>query len=320
MPTTNDVTADALGPAGRARCVEHVGAAGLICPAPRGRRRRARRRTTRTHRGRRPPKARRTATPGASFTAPAAAGGELRVGQERLGAGVVEDVGELLGRQVPVERNEDPGRHAAGHDGLDVLAAVAAEHGDGVAVGKARRPEAVDETVDPLVRARSRLIVPNSSMIAGPSGSAAASVPEMLGHARPFRCSRSVRPAEATARIVRAKLRSVADDTWPPLVRRRRRPPRQRLPALLLHQGDRPGGRLPGRRPRPGPRCPGPRRRLRPRPPRPRPRRPGLRGRRRRHLGAVHLPGPGRHAARRCRSPSNAPTPGRCASTRSSTP
>ena len=33
-----------------------------------------------------------------------------------------------------------------------------------------------------------------------------------------------------------------------PLVRGRRRPPRVGLPAVLLHQGDRPGGRLPGRR------------------------------------------------------------------------
>ena len=96
-----------------------------------------------------------------------------------------------------------------------------------------------------------------------------------------------------------------------PLVRADRRPPRRGLPALLVHQGHRPGGRLPGRALGLEPGDAGARRRLRPGPPRPRAGRAGHRGRTastsasgsstwpaaatppaRRHLRAARRPGP----------------------------
>ena len=87
-----------------------------------------------------------------------------------------------------------------------------------------------------------------------------------------------------------------------PLVRARRRPPGRRLPALLVHQGDRAGGRIPGRRAGAGAGDAGARRGVRTRPARPCAGCPGDRGRRRRHQPAVRRPGgPGRAAGRQLR-------------------
>ena len=90
--------------------------------------------------------------------------------------------------------------------------------------------------------------------------------PTTAATARPRR-GRSSRPSGSASAAARLR---VTDDARP-LVRAGRRPPRRRLPPLLVHQGHRAGGRVPRRRPRPRARDAGARRRLRPGPPRPRP-------------------------------------------------
>ena len=74
------------------------------------------------------------------------------------------------------------------------------------------------------------------------------------------------------------------------------RPPRVGLPAVLVHQGDRAGGRLPGRGAGAGARDAGARRRLRARPPCPRPGSAGHRGPRRRHQRSASSSSPARDA------------------------
>ena len=68
------------------------------------------------------------------------------------------------------------------------------------------------------------------------------------------------------------------------------RPPRRRLPALLVHEGHRAGGRVPRRRPGSRAGIPGARRRVRARPARTGAGRPGHRGGRGRHLAALRRP------------------------------
>ena len=83
-----------------------------------------------------------------------------------------------------------------------------------------------------------------------------------------------------------------------PLVRGPGRPPRVGLPPLLVHQGHRAGGGLPGRRARARAGHAGARRGLRAGPPRPRPRPARHRGPRRRHLRPLRRAGPARRARR----------------------
>ena len=112
--------------------------------------------------------------------------------------------------------------------------------------------------------------------------------------------------------------RESSEEVAGPLVRADRRAPRRGVPALLVHQGDGPGGRPRGRRARPAPGRPCARRRVRTRTPRPRAGPAGVRRPRHRHLGRVRRAGPPRRA-RRCdvRAPRR---PGDGRSTPSSTP
>ena len=131
-------------------------------------------------------------------------------------------------------------------------------------------------------------------------------------------------PAAATwqyhpARTGSARHRPASDDRAGPLVRAGRRPPRRGLPALLVHQGHRAGGRLPRRRAGPASRgmrvldvgC-GPGRHAHALGRR------GIEVHRRRHQPALRRPRHGRRPARG--DLRSGPTPGRSPSTPSSTP
>ena len=76
---------------------------------------------------------------------------ELVSADEGLGPGVAEQVRDLGGDQVPVDRDEGDAGVGTGEGDLEPLVAVAGDDGDRVAAVDADLAEAVDQTVDALV-------------------------------------------------------------------------------------------------------------------------------------------------------------------------
>ncbi len=90
--------------------------------------------------------------------------GELALDDQRLGAGVLEDVGDLRLAEVPVDGHErEPGLHR-GPVGLDQLGAVRHHDGDRVAGHDAERGEAARG----LVHARPEIPVGHRIAVEGP--------------------------------------------------------------------------------------------------------------------------------------------------------
>ena len=76
---------------------------------------------------------------------------EVMADDDCLRPGVAEDVGDLGGDEVPVDRHEHDAGVRAGERRLEPLVAVAADDRDRVAGSDAGVAEAVDQAVDPLV-------------------------------------------------------------------------------------------------------------------------------------------------------------------------
>ena len=74
-------------------------------------------------------------------------GGHARVEEQRLRLGVLHDVADVLGREVPVDRREPQARAVGGETHHRELAAVAAHQRHGVAGGEPRRAHASHQAV-----------------------------------------------------------------------------------------------------------------------------------------------------------------------------
>ena len=85
-----------------------------------------------------PPTASRTVAAAALRRHLARRAARSRVGHERLGLAVLDDVGGLVAGQVPVDRGEAEARPAGGVEHLDELGPVGAHERDGVAGAEAR--------------------------------------------------------------------------------------------------------------------------------------------------------------------------------------
>src|SRR5438105_4710754 len=87
---------------------------------------------------------------------------EQEVGEHALGARVVEDERQLLGRQAQVQRIDDAGTQIAGVIQLEVLVTVEGEHGNPVALLDAEfAAEGVGKTQHPVT-----VLVPGAVVVA----------------------------------------------------------------------------------------------------------------------------------------------------------
>ena len=76
---------------------------------------------------------------------------ELVARDQRLRPGIVDDVGEFAGDEVPVDRHERDAARGTRERDLEPLVAVACDHRDRVARSDSRGAEAVDQLVDAAV-------------------------------------------------------------------------------------------------------------------------------------------------------------------------